>query len=85
MVTVLPNRAFDYATLHQNGGETKNWFWESMSSSYKENKVPDVLHRPFDWVLPESVEKQTNYKYSMFCVAYGKESSLLPLVNDYGK
>ena len=67
------------------GTETKNWFWESMTTAYKPNAVPDVLHRPFDRVMPDKVLEQTRYKYSMFCVAYAQASSLLPPVNDYGK
>ena len=74
----------DILNLHQAGKTKDDWFWESITSSYS-IATPQVLHRPFDWVMPNLLRSKTSYKYVMFCVVYAVSSSYLPPVVDYGK
>jgi hypothetical protein len=96
-----PGNLQDYCTLHQITDDRATWFWESMSEScgrYRGDlrstdprtrahpRMPNARHRPFTSVMPENVEKQTDHKYSLFCVVYATSSRnpYLPPAKTYG-
>jgi hypothetical protein len=92
-----PGLGQDYCTLHQITDDRATWFWESMERNYRlyndditnnepKPRMPKARHRPFTSVMPENVEKETDHKYSLFCVVYATSSGnwYLPPAKTYG-
>jgi RHS repeat-associated protein len=77
----------DMLTLHQPTKGNSGWFWESMNLAYTDatDDTPiEVIHRPFDWVMPDKLNDMTRYNYVMFAVVYVDQSSMLPPATSYG-
>ena len=39
---------------------------------------------PFDWMMPENVQKKGGYTYVMFLVVYASDTAPLPPAQNYG-